>query len=268
VSAPNLFVIGAQKCGTTWLHRQLALHSEIFMSRPKELDFFGRAENVGNERALAAYLARFDGGQGARWRGESTPHYFWKRASGVPGGDHDPATFLRDTLGTDLRLIVLLRDPVSRAASGYYHNFTKGRVPEGMRIFDVPQQYGVVDLGHYRRHWEHWAAVFGAERLEALHYQDIVDKPRRLLRRVFQKLEVDPDDEQFWGQARPGKVVHSKQHVDKSARPISAVEVEALYDLYLDDIDFAEALLGIELPSWRDRDRLISKLANDPADRR
>ena len=37
---PNLVVIGAMNAGTTSLHRYLAVHPEIWMSRQKELNFF------------------------------------------------------------------------------------------------------------------------------------------------------------------------------------------------------------------------------------
>lgn len=37
---PNLIVIGAMKCGTTALHRYLGLHPDVFMSEPKELNYF------------------------------------------------------------------------------------------------------------------------------------------------------------------------------------------------------------------------------------
>jgi hypothetical protein len=37
---PNLFIVGAPKCGTTSLHYWLSQHPEIFMSEPKEPKFF------------------------------------------------------------------------------------------------------------------------------------------------------------------------------------------------------------------------------------
>ncbi len=46
---PNLIVIGAMKCGTTALHRYLGLHPGIFMSSPKELNFFFGPEAVPEE---------------------------------------------------------------------------------------------------------------------------------------------------------------------------------------------------------------------------
>jgi hypothetical protein len=41
---PNLLVIGAQKCGTTWLYERLRRHPDIFLSKTKELSFFGKQD--------------------------------------------------------------------------------------------------------------------------------------------------------------------------------------------------------------------------------
>jgi len=48
---PNLVVIGAQKCGTSALHYYLAQHPEIWMSKPKELNFFITKRNARREFA-------------------------------------------------------------------------------------------------------------------------------------------------------------------------------------------------------------------------
>ncbi|MGM0442275.1 MAG: sulfotransferase [Elusimicrobiota bacterium] len=37
---PNLFIVGAPKCGTTFLHTYLDKHPSIYMSTPKEPRFF------------------------------------------------------------------------------------------------------------------------------------------------------------------------------------------------------------------------------------
>lgn len=39
---PNLFIVGAPRCGTTFLHHGLAAHPEIFMTQEKEPHFFSR----------------------------------------------------------------------------------------------------------------------------------------------------------------------------------------------------------------------------------
>jgi len=38
---PNFFIVGAPKCGTTALHTYLGQHPDIFVSEPKEPNYFG-----------------------------------------------------------------------------------------------------------------------------------------------------------------------------------------------------------------------------------
>ena len=40
VCSPNLFIVGAAKCGTTSMHEYLSQHPEIFMAPDKELKYF------------------------------------------------------------------------------------------------------------------------------------------------------------------------------------------------------------------------------------
>src|SRR5215218_3255372 len=70
---PNLLVIGAQKCGTSSLHRYLGAHPEVGMSRDKELDFLGGPGFPNWERGVDWYRAQFDADKSVR--GESSPSY-------------------------------------------------------------------------------------------------------------------------------------------------------------------------------------------------
>src|ERR1700733_1529222 len=93
---PNLFIIGAPKCGTTSLHRYLDQHPGISMSTVKEPKFFltdGGARphfrGPGDERATRKYvvdreayesLFRYPAGSRG-YAGESTPYYLWDPAA-------------------------------------------------------------------------------------------------------------------------------------------------------------------------------------------
>ena len=108
---PNLFIIGAAKCGTTSLHCYLDLHPEISMSRIKEPRFFACPEGPREERAITdrnRYLALFEAGK--KIRGEASPAYSQHPAvSGVPG---------RIAMESpDAKFIYLVRDPIERIES-------------------------------------------------------------------------------------------------------------------------------------------------------
>jgi hypothetical protein len=105
---PDFMVIGAQKAGTTSLHKYLQRHPQMCGSRPKEPHYFNRDIYAGV--GLDQYRRNFTG----RRRGyyfESTPAYLYS-----PG-----AAELIHTTFPDIRLIVMLRDPVKRAYSAWNH---------------------------------------------------------------------------------------------------------------------------------------------------
>lgn len=124
---PNLFIPGAQKSGTTSLYRYLREHPECHMSSPKELYFFCKEGNLKN---VDDYITCFDNGSKiddkVRVVGEATTTYF----SDV----HVPAR-IRSLLGGDAKFIFILRDPVQRAVSAYWH--MQKRFDERRKISDV-----------------------------------------------------------------------------------------------------------------------------------
>jgi len=111
---PNLVIIGGAKCGTTSLHHYLGLHPEIYMSRPKELNFF--IEETGWKRGIEWYQTKFPGGPEAI-RGEASPHYTrYPVYKGVPARMH--------SVIPDAKLIYVLRDPMERLISQLIDDFS------------------------------------------------------------------------------------------------------------------------------------------------
>ena len=65
----NLFVIGVNKAGTSWLYTLLQKHPDVFMSAQKELFYFGERYPEGRDE----YHAHFPFDQSYRYFGEATP---------------------------------------------------------------------------------------------------------------------------------------------------------------------------------------------------
>ncbi len=104
----HLLVVGAQRCGTTFLHDALAAHPEVAMARPTrpEPKVFLRPEPVD----VATYVEDYFGHAGdAEVLGEKSTSYL--EVPEVP--DRVAAT-----LG-DPQILVQLRDPVARAVSNW-----------------------------------------------------------------------------------------------------------------------------------------------------
>lgn len=127
---PDFFCIGPQRTGSTWLHASLVRHPEILMHRDKETFFFSTIGNTSSPRYryhdLQAYLDSFKDTFGELL----LKNYHALRRCGQLYKPHilgestasycvlDPLV-LEDicTINPNIKIIMLLRDPVERAWS-------------------------------------------------------------------------------------------------------------------------------------------------------
>lgn len=104
---PNLFILGAPKCGTTAMAKWLSQHPEVFVSRVKEPHYF--SEEYRLTASLQAYEALFVEAdpQRHRWACEASVWHLFSDTA-VPN-------ILR--YSPDARFIVMVRNPVEMAPS-------------------------------------------------------------------------------------------------------------------------------------------------------
>jgi len=112
---PDFLGIGTQKGGTTSLYLVLKQHPEVFLPDNKELHYFTKYYCNGREW----YANHFKQASPGLLRGEITPYYLFHEAT--------PERIFR--LRRDMRLIALLRDPVERSLSQYFHSRRLGLEP-------------------------------------------------------------------------------------------------------------------------------------------
>jgi hypothetical protein len=118
---PDFLIIGTQRGGTTSLYKYLVQHPNLSHALTKELRFF----DLNYHRGMSWYRSRFPSRrhrETVRRRrgvelmvGEASPDYMFD--------PHAPARVARDL--PEAKLIVLLRDPVDRAYSHYWHQFKR-----------------------------------------------------------------------------------------------------------------------------------------------
>ena len=120
---PNLFLVGAAKCGTTSLHHFLSKQPGVFMAQNKEPHFFSRPSLDPHEAALmkivterTRYEALFAGAGSAIIRGESSTSYLPSRDAAARISEYAPNAYV----------LIALRDPVDRAYSHYLYNYAEG----------------------------------------------------------------------------------------------------------------------------------------------
>ncbi len=178
---PNLIVIGGLKCGTTSLHHYLALHPEIAMSRPKELNFFVAELNW--ELGRDWYASHFD--RGAAIRGESSPHYTnLPRFAGV-------AERMRATLGAGARIVYMVRDPIERILSHWLHNVGGGYESRPMEQVLADPDSAYLARSRYAMQIEPYLREFGRERVLIVANEDLAGEREATVRRVFEFCGVD-----------------------------------------------------------------------------
>ena len=117
MSLPDFLIIGAMKSGTTTLQAQLAAQPGLFMTDPKEPNFF--SDDPVYARGLDWYGALYADAAPGDLRGEASTHY--TKLPTYPA----TVTRLAETLEAP-RLIYMIRNPVARAVSHYIHEWTQG----------------------------------------------------------------------------------------------------------------------------------------------
>jgi hypothetical protein len=209
-SRPSFLVIGAQKAGTTALYYYLAEHPRIVPSRDKEIGFFAPElfadwpehpnhrilctptgtsfdDSRSYRRAAAWYHGQFpwphELGRG-RLTFEATPEYLYYPRAAKRIFDYDP----------NMKLIVLLRDPVERAFSawnmyrsyGGYRPFIYATKRETrdfesaiqaeldeLRTDEIPRDPGYVRRGLYHEQLARYFQLFDRRQILVLDSADL-----------------------------------------------------------------------------------------------
>ena len=196
-SWPNLFLVGAQKSGTTSLYEYLKMHPQIFMSPLKEPHFFSQDRvNVDRDFMVTQecdYLRLFEGGETFQYIGEASQSYLWH--SEVPHRIKDKSP--------DAKIIIILRDPVERAFSHYLMDFLDGIPQRPFIDFLVNEKvakekvYGTghlyIDLGRYYEQVNRYFQIFGRDQVRVLLFEDLVRDPTNLLNEIAGFLNIDKE---------------------------------------------------------------------------
>lgn len=181
---PDFLIIGAQKSGTTTLFSALTHHPLIAEPFRKEIGYFDRKFEY---RSQSWYFANFNT-RPEQLTGEATPDYLFFPQAPQRVREMVP----------DARLIVILRDPVKRAISHYYHELRLGRETLDLRSalereearlatgYNAPDDpasrmtlaqrqhyFSYRARGYYGEQIARWLGSFPAERFLFLSFDDL-----------------------------------------------------------------------------------------------
>ncbi|UES60190.1 hypothetical protein GFK91_31205 (plasmid) [Roseibium aggregatum] len=214
---PSFLCIGAQKSGTTWLYYQLREHPQIWMPPIKEIHYFdsvfipenrewteelidrqckqaisradmltsncrgyekGHIEQImdGDKFSLQWYQSIYNtvGSENAIHRGDITPEY-----SALP---YEGVEYVRSLLG-DVRVIILIRDPVSRALSHTRMHVEHRRSTSLEELFDFVRGDVFKMMGDYKTFIPLWKSKF-KENLLFVPFGRIETEPKAVIEQI------------------------------------------------------------------------------------
>jgi hypothetical protein len=205
MALPDFLVAGVPKAGTTALHAALSGHPGLYLSPIKEPKFFltdGPPPAKGGPGDALTYRehiwqrdkyeALFDAAAPGTLRGESTPLYLYEPEAMRRIGKTIP----------DVKLIMIIRDPVERAHSNWTHLWSAGLEPEGDFLNACAQEdrriaggwapfWHYTGLGKYGEQLAHAFTLFPREQVLVLRYRLLIDEPAATLDRICAFLGIE-----------------------------------------------------------------------------
>jgi len=250
----DFIVVGAQKSGTTALHYFLRKHPQIALPERQELHFFDDDEIFSRPvdydllhqqfRPVAgSTLLRFATARQAI-AGEVTPSYlYWK-----------PAMERIWNYNRQIKLVILLRNPIDRAFAHWNMQRFKDREPLGFldALKEEPRRiaqpltiesrrFAYVDRGFYSGQLERVFKFFPREQVHFVKFEDFRDRKQETLDGVFEFLGVKP----------LRRIRDKDRNIVPYERTITAEEREYLSEVFSAEITKLEQMLGWDCSDWK-----------------
>ena len=186
------------KSATTTLHEQLARQPGIFMSRPKEPNFF--SDDAMYARGWSWYSSLFRPAGAGDLRGESSTHY-----SKLPTYPQTVERMWRDL--PQLKLIYVMRHPIDRLVSQYVHEVTAGQIAVDLREALV-RHPELIDYSRYSMQLQPFLDTYGFAAVLPVFFPRLVSRSQEELERIGRFLGHEGElmwDEDLGPQNRGGE---------------------------------------------------------------
>jgi hypothetical protein len=249
---PDFLGVGVQRAGSTWVTNVLRQHPQVWMRR-KEISFFTRHYH----RGWGWYEKHF-AGRDDRTAGEFSVNYFYAPRPDSTHREFYPrwnprrkVQFWRELPSPrhalarrypDLRVFVVLRNPVDRAWSHYWYwrsrrAHSRKRVVPFERMFADDGRW-IDTQGRYADHLAHWQQVF--PRMGVFFFDDLRERPAEFACELYRFVGVDPH-------------FAPKTSERINARPYEPMPPElrrALVAHYGDQVERLQEMVGRDLSGW------------------
>ncbi len=177
---PDFLILGAMKSGTTTLYNHLEQNQGVYMSSPKELNFFSDLSVY--DRGVDWYQARFAEARPDQVCGEASPSYT----------QHPQYTHAADRIAAlipDVKLIYIMRHPVDRFYSNYVFDRAYGHNVSIRETLESGSY--MLDVSNYMLQIKKYLEHFSQEQMHFLLLDDLQEKPINTLAQLLDFLEVE-----------------------------------------------------------------------------
>ena len=291
---PNFLCIGAQRAGTTWLHKNLAKHPEVWMPPIKEIHYFDEKEKCSSltQFKKLSYLYRC---QQKRWRRIFKNHrgkqlnferFLWKTnywlnirndrwyeslfkmGAGKKIGEVTPDYSILNEksvshihqLMPNAKIIFMMRNPTQRAWSHAVKKLVRDR---GRKIESVSEAEFINHFAseksrlnrNYLRTIRIWKNYYPEEKFFTVFFDEVLDCPQDLLLRIFNFLEIE---------VSPKYTKKAFKQVKSSANPGYIPHNFAIHlaRIYYEEIEQLDRHFGEYTSTWlNNAHQLLSKSA-------
>ena len=175
----NFVVVGPHKTGTSWIYNYLIDYQQVALpTKVKETFFFDRKFDRGSDWYFS-HFTQLDPGQKF---GEIAPSYFSSVEVTQRIYEHNP----------HCKILVTLREPVSRLVSFFMHMKQRGEVePKTTFIEAVNQKEVLKNTTLYYYHLSRWIEIFGVDNVRVMFFEDLQKSPVSFAEELCQKLEIN-----------------------------------------------------------------------------
>ena len=208
---PSFIIIGAQKSGSTFLHHNLSDHPEIYMPDGEQAYFetpYFEENNSSLNNLERKFIDRKENVLGIK-----RPSYI-----GKPEVPDRITEFL-----PDIKLIAVLRNPIERIKSDYFHNINYGFIPpkdielilpkiikkDKVFLDKYPLAYDIIEFGFYYKYLSMFKHYFKNDSILILLFEEIQDQPVETIQKCYEFLNVDKDYVSGCIKSKPQSVVYN-----------------------------------------------------------
>lgn len=239
---PDFIIIGAPKCGTSWLQGGLGHHPHV-ITVPEEIEYFSLHLDYPFEWYAEHFARRLDEMKDAK----RAPYLLGEKSARYCAMPLENIRHLYERL-PDTRLILMTRDPVSRHWAHAKQFFAKRKLinPDqavlSMRRRKLFNFFETMrPLGEFSNIIANWTSVYPKEQLLVLSQEKALTSPQEILDAVREHLglaaDFEPDSLAFMTRQRNrGPNVQMPADVAKFLEEMFASERQWLHDFYGDKL--------------------------------